>query len=203
MEAGERLLRCLEELSAGELRTFLFYLGPVLPRGKLEPPCPPVRVAELLLKYEPQRALELAAGALGKVPRRDLLPLLLLQRGEERPEERRREPPFGGGGEAPPAAPDFSGQTKRVSDSQLMKLARKMGKGWRQIGIEYLGIENSVLEQIEEENANNVVMRAYYMLRNWKNREKEGATAARLYFILHQEEVQLDSDAYAFLLESA
>lgn len=84
-----------------------------------------------------------------------------------------------------------------------MKLARNMGRKWRQIGIEFLGVETTRLEQIEEENATNVVMRAFYMLLDWRNREGRTATTAKLYHLLNQEGVDLDQNVYAFLLERA
>lgn len=81
-----------------------------------------------------------------------------------------------------------------------MKLARKMGKNWKEIGILYLGMEISRLEQFEEEHPKNMVMQIFSMLWYWRNREKK-ATARHLYNILNQEGVELDFSAYAFLLE--
>lgn len=97
----------------------------------------------------------------------------------------------------------FTGQPRQVSDKELMTLAKNMGKNWKQIGIEFLGVKTTRLEQIEEENQNNTAMRAFYVLADWRNRERERATAAQLYVILNQEGVPLDLDAYAFLLENA
>lgn len=82
-----------------------------------------------------------------------------------------------------------------------MKLARKMGKNWKEIGILFLGMEMSRLEQFEEEHSKNMVMQIFSMLSDWRNREKNEATARHLYNILNQEGVELDISAYAFLLE--
>lgn len=102
-----------------------------------------------------------------------------------------------------PLGPSMEASSRQVSDQELMKVANQMGKRWKQIGIQYLGIKKSHLEQIEEENPGNVPMRAFYMLVGWRNREKEKATASQLYHILNQDGVELDQEAYEFLLSSA
>lgn len=95
----------------------------------------------------------------------------------------------------------FSAPPKLVSQEQLMRLARKMGKNWKEIGILFLRMDISRLEQFQEEHSKNVVMQIFSMLWAWRTREKDKATADRLYNILSQEGVELDSSAYAFLLE--
>ncbi|XP_078543461.1 uncharacterized protein LOC144828826 [Lissotriton helveticus] len=91
------------------------------------------------------------------------------------------------------------GCDKLVTDKQLMRLAKCLGKSWKQIGIEVLGIENNKLEQIEEDNQNNLVMKSFTMLKAWKNKEKKKATPVHLHQLLSSEGVPLEPEAYDFL----
>ncbi|XP_062979180.1 uncharacterized protein LOC134396587 [Elgaria multicarinata webbii] len=206
MDVRERLLWALQELAQDEFDAFVFFLDSI-PRGKLHN-VTRVTLAELLLRYFPDRALAVTAEVLEKIPRMDLLQQL---RREAEGAGGIRERRGGGGGDAPreeaaavarapPAAPV---QPRVVSDKELMKLSKNMGREWKIIGIEFLGMKNSLLEQIEEDNPKNMAMQAFYMLKNWRNREKGGATAVRLYDILSQEAVELGHDAYAFLIENS
>ncbi|XP_034955734.1 apoptosis-associated speck-like protein containing a CARD [Zootoca vivipara] len=198
--ARERLLQILEDLTAEEFRKFVFHLESIpdrsvrIPRGKLEK-VSPVELAELLARYFPGKELEVAAHALGKIPRRDLLRDL----GDVAVGDR----PSGRGTPVIDLVEAAAVQPSCVSQQQLMKLARKLGRKWKTIAIEFLEVENSRLEQIEEENHKDVVMQAFYMLCEWRNREGGKATAANLYLILDQVGVNLDHDAYAFLRECA
>lgn len=214
MDSSERLLRILDDLTEEHLRAFSFYLRTVpslpnrVPHGKLDG-ASRVKVAELLIQYFPGQELDVTAQILRRIPRMDLLEQCSLA-GQPRGEPSRKDA-------APPAAPCepprvaapakqgglAQGQPRQVSDKELMTLAKNMGKNWKQIGIEFLGVKTTRLEQIEEENQNNAAMRAFYVLADWRNRERERATAAQLYVILNQEGVPLDLDAYAFLLENA
>ncbi|KAM6473696.1 FAS-associated death domain protein-like isoform 2-T2 [Liasis olivaceus] len=178
MEQRHRLLRILEELTMDELPKFAFYLPATIPRGKRDT-VSRVDLAEVILQYYPVEALDVTTEVLNKMPRKDLVSMLQ--------DERRGVGPW-----APP---------KLVTQQQLMRLASKVGKNWKKIGILFLGMENSRLEQIEEENPKNVVMQVFRMLYDWKNREKDKATAGHLYNILNQEGVELDPSAYAFLIE--
>ncbi|XP_053229275.1 uncharacterized protein LOC128406195 [Podarcis raffonei] len=203
--ARERLLQILDDLTDEELRKFVFYLESIpdlsvrIPRRKLEK-VSPVELAELLARYFPGKELEVAAHALGKIPRKDLLRNLPRDvAGGDRPSGR-GTPAMEAPVDLVEAAPV---QPSQVSQQQLMKLARKLGRKWKTIAIEFLGVENSRLEQIEEENHKDMVMQAFYMLWDWRNREGGKATAANLYLILDQGGVNLDRDAYAFLRESA
>ncbi|KAM6473695.1 FAS-associated death domain protein-like isoform 1-T1 [Liasis olivaceus] len=191
MEQRHRLLRILEELTMDELPKFAFYLPATIPRGKRDT-VSRVDLAEVILQYYPVEALDVTTEVLNKMPRKDLVSMLQDERrgvgpwGERTEEER----------EVAAAAPP-----KLVTQQQLMRLASKVGKNWKKIGILFLGMENSRLEQIEEENPKNVVMQVFRMLYDWKNREKDKATAGHLYNILNQEGVELDPSAYAFLIE--
>nr|XP_028565152.1 uncharacterized protein LOC114586208 [Podarcis muralis] len=203
--AREQLLQILDDLTDEEFRKFVFYLESIpdrsvrIPRRKLEK-VSPVELAELLARYFPGKELEVAAHALGKIPRRDLLRNLLRDVAGGDRQSGRGTPAMEAPIDLVEAAPV---QPSQVSQQQLMKLARKLGRKWKTIAIEFLGVENSRLEQIEEENHKNMVMQAFYMLWDWRNREGGKATAANLYLILDQDGVNLDHDAYAFLRESA
>ncbi|XP_007421384.1 FAS-associated death domain protein-like [Python bivittatus] len=192
MEQRHRLLRILEELTMDELPKFAFYLPATIPRGKRDT-VSRVDLAEVILQYYPVEALDVTAEVLNKMPRRDLVSMLQGERSGvgpwgERTEEEREV--------AAAAAPP-----KLVTQQQLMRLASKVGKNWKMIGILFLGMENSRLEQIEEENPKNIVMQVFRMLYDWKNREKDKATAGHLYNLLNQEGVELDPSTYAFLIE--
>ncbi|XP_060108721.1 uncharacterized protein LOC132581485 [Heteronotia binoei] len=214
----QTLLRLLEELTDEELRTFVFLAQGLphqpcrIPRGKLEN-VSRVQLAELLLKYYPGVELNVAAQVLEGVPRRDLLKKYNLRGQEETP--RAEAAPAAGthlqeqqlhvsenSREATPSINSLAETAPvqgRISEKDLMKLAKNLGRNWRAIGIEYLEVPVSRLEQIEEENPGNAVMRNFYMLKVWKNCEGERATPDRLYHILSQEGVSLDPDAIKFL----
>ncbi|XP_060098379.1 caspase recruitment domain-containing protein 8-like [Heteronotia binoei] len=71
-----------------------------------------------------------------------------------------------------------------LTDKQLMTLARKMGKDWKVIGIQYLNLSIEEIEQIEakEEDIN---MYKCKMLRKWRDSEKNMGTAQCLYGCLN------------------
>ncbi|XP_070596969.1 uncharacterized protein [Erythrolamprus reginae] len=230
MDERERLLTTLGELTDKELQTFAFLLPGAIPRGKRNTDSR-VDLAEVILSYYAENALEVLVDVLNKIPRRDLV--LKLQ---GRP--RRGVPRCDGTEEAREVAaaaaavvaglfnflsshdpqespskvssasadpqnclpPSLGAPSKLLSQEQLMKVASKMGKNWKQIGIAYLGVEISRLEQFEEENPRNMVMQIFSMLWYWRNREKN-ATGCDLYNILNKKGVELDADAYNFLLE--
>ncbi|ETE60235.1 Protein FADD, partial [Ophiophagus hannah] len=177
MDERERVLGILEELTGEELKKFAYLLPDAIPHGKRDTDSR-VNLAKVILQYCPENALDVLVEVLNKIPKKDLV---LHLKGDLR----RGAPP-------PP---------KLVSQEQLMKLARKMGKNWKEIGILFLGMEISRLEQFEEEHSKNMTMQIFSMLCDWRNREKNKATACDLYNILNQEGVELDLSAYAFLLE--
>ncbi|KAJ6654730.1 hypothetical protein lerEdw1_006593 [Lerista edwardsae] len=207
MDAEEGLLRIMEELPEDQLRAFVFYLGNLsslpsrIPRGKLSG-ATRVQVAELIAQHYPGQELDVTAEVLRKIPRMDLLKNCERTGGQP--------PAMNAAPQAATATPcephgraGSLGQPRQVSDKELMMLAKNMGKNWKQIAIEYLGMKMSRLEQIEEDNPNDVVMRAFYVLLDWRNHEGERATAAQLYVTLNQKGVPLNREAYSFLLENA
>ncbi|GCB76789.1 hypothetical protein scyTo_0019931 [Scyliorhinus torazame] len=91
-------------------------------------------------------------------------------------------------------------ETKAVEDKTLMALAETMGHNWKQIGIQFLELKGYVIDQCELKEAT-VILQSFEMLKNWKNREKEGATALKLYSILANEKCPIGSEQLECLLE--
>ncbi|KAK9407359.1 hypothetical protein NXF25_006133 [Crotalus adamanteus] len=195
MDGRQRLLGILEELSDEELKTFVFLLPDAIPGGKRDTDSR-VDLAKLILRYYPERISDVLVDVLNRIPRKDLVLRLQGEPKGRGPRCDRTEEETEVAAAAAAAAP-----SKLVSQEQLMKLAKKMGKNWKEIGILFLGMEISRLEQFEGEHSKNIVMQIFSMLWHWRNREKDKATTHHLYNILNQEGVELDSSAYAFLLE--
>ncbi|XP_051516895.1 uncharacterized protein LOC127419500 [Myxocyprinus asiaticus] len=89
-----------------------------------------------------------------------------------------------------------------VTEREMMKVARYIGKIWREVGIMALEMSTTTLQQIEEDNKLHTE-RVFAMLRRWSIRERDGATAARLYSLLTQEENGIDPRNMSFLLENS
>ncbi|MED6252927.1 hypothetical protein ATANTOWER_019449 [Ataeniobius toweri] len=89
----------------------------------------------------------------------------------------------------------------RVTEMQLMTVARGLGRSWRQIGIQALDIPSVRIEHIEEEKTNHVD-RVFAMLRYWRNQKREEATAACLHSLLSQKDLEVPSESIDFLLEN-
>ncbi|XP_051280540.1 uncharacterized protein zgc:174906 [Dicentrarchus labrax] len=88
-----------------------------------------------------------------------------------------------------------------VKEKQLMTVARKIGKSWREIGRMALDVPSFKLEQIEEDNSPHVE-RVFAMLRYWRTCQREKATAAHLHSLLSQEDWALPPESIDFLLET-
>lgn len=82
-----------------------------------------------------------------------------------------------------------------------MRVARGVGRSWREIGRLALNIPSVKLEQIEEDHSIHVE-RVFAMLRYWRACQKENATAARLHSLLSQEDLALPPESIDFLLET-
>lgn len=67
-----------------------------------------------------------------------------------------------------------------LTDQQLMTLAKKMGKDWKEIAIECLKLEMKDIQQIQakEEEVN---VHKFLMLEKWRKGEKSNGTAQNLY----------------------
>ncbi|XP_014378650.1 uncharacterized protein LOC106722580 [Alligator sinensis] len=102
-------------------------------------------------------------------------------------------------GHEPALAP--AGRLRLVSQSQLMNLASCMGRKWRQIGIQFLGLEYHQLEQVEEDHRGDLVLQAFGMLLEWRQQQGRAATAAHLHSILSAQKVPLQPEALDCLLK--
>uniref|UniRef100_A0A3Q2CX00 Zgc:174906 n=1 Tax=Cyprinodon variegatus TaxID=28743 RepID=A0A3Q2CX00_CYPVA len=89
----------------------------------------------------------------------------------------------------------------KVTEKQLMKVARGIGSSWREIGRLALDIPSVRLEQFEEETRIHVE-RVFAMLRYWRNQKREEATAAYLHSLLSQNDLGVPSESIDFLLEN-
>ncbi|XP_012722038.2 uncharacterized protein zgc:174906 isoform X1 [Fundulus heteroclitus] len=89
----------------------------------------------------------------------------------------------------------------RVTEKQLMIVARGLGSSWREIGRVALDIPSVRLEQFEEENKIHAE-RVFAMLRYWRNRTREEATAACLHSLLSQTDLGVSPESIDFLLET-
>lgn len=63
-----------------------------------------------------------------------------------------------------------------LSEKQLLLVAQKLGKEWKQVAI-YLDLETRDLEDLEEAEES-VIMRKHKMLLKWKQRRKQGEATA-------------------------
>lgn len=89
-----------------------------------------------------------------------------------------------------------------VTEKQLMKVARATGLKWREIGIVALDIPSVKLEQIMADYSLHVE-RVFEMLRYWRNRQRDEATAAHLYSLLSHKDLALPKESIDFLLETS
>lgn len=88
-----------------------------------------------------------------------------------------------------------------VKEKQLMTVARAIGRQWRDIGRSALDVPSVKLEQFEEDHPLHVE-RVFAMLRYWRTRQRENATAARLHALLCQGDWALPPENIDFLLEA-
>ncbi|XP_067301816.1 uncharacterized protein zgc:174906 [Pseudorasbora parva] len=91
--------------------------------------------------------------------------------------------------------------SRMVSEREMMMVAGCIGNSWREVGIMALGMNTTTLQQIEEDNKLHKE-RVFAMLRKWSMRERDQATAARLYSLLTQEEYSVDPQNIKFLMEN-
>uniref|UniRef100_A0A3P8VBR4 Zgc:174906 n=1 Tax=Cynoglossus semilaevis TaxID=244447 RepID=A0A3P8VBR4_CYNSE len=88
-----------------------------------------------------------------------------------------------------------------VTEKQMMKVAKAIGKSWREIGRLALDIPSVKLEQIEEDNTQHVE-RVFAMLRLWRTCQREKATAAQLHVLLSRADWALPPEEIDFLLQN-
>lgn len=80
-----------------------------------------------------------------------------------------------------------------------MRVARVIGRSWKEIGRMVLNVSSVKLEQIEEDNSHHVE-RVFAMLRCWSAQQRDKATAANLHSLLCQGDWNIGD--VEFLLDS-
>ncbi|XP_028818948.1 uncharacterized protein LOC114769776 isoform X2 [Denticeps clupeoides] len=77
----------------------------------------------------------------------------------------------------------------KVTNEQLMEVAKCMGKEWKQVAISYLGLDLKELEKIEVGDEE-LTMQKFRMLDLWRQRRSKGdAGVAELYTCLNKDDV--------------
>ncbi|NXO02789.1 CRADD protein, partial [Rhinopomastus cyanomelas] len=186
MAQGERetLLALQRALTDEQFDTLKYLLEGRLPLGELRPASRP-DLCRLLLQYFPGQALGIAADLLRQIPRHDLLRLYQLPGGTtgeanwDNGTKGDVGPTRCDAATAPPVAAPAT-RPCRLTDQQLLQVAQKLGRGWQEVGIGCLGLGRTRLEQIAEDEPHSVVLRSFEMLREWRRREGDEATAPRL-----------------------
>lgn len=74
-------------------------------------------------------------------------------------------------------------QGQDLSEKQLLKIARLLGKEWKEVAI-FLGIESKYVDDLQAVE-NCVSMQKLKMLLEWKRRQSGKATAYHLWHSLH------------------
>ncbi|NWH43995.1 ANK3 protein, partial [Fregata magnificens] len=179
-----------QALSEEQFQTLKYLLEERVPLGQLRPATRP-ELCSLLLQRFPGRALHVVADLLRQISRHDLVRLYRLPGGTEEETPGKKgdaegsSAPSGRGEDAGPVSPSVassppSAPPRRLTEKDLIRIAQKLGREWQEVGIGCLGLERSRLDQIREDNPCNVVMQSFEMLREWRRREKQEATAPRL-----------------------
>ncbi|XP_019340346.1 uncharacterized protein LOC109282535 isoform X2 [Alligator mississippiensis] len=197
---AEQLLRLLQELDEEQFKCFKFFLRysapePRIAWGPLEN-ASRHQTADRLLEHYPHDTLGVALQMVRLIPRLDLVHSFQPPQDGAAPSQGNR-----GAANGPEQAPG-PGRPRLVSQSQLMNLARCMGREWRQIGIQFLGLQNHQLDQLQEDHHGNLVMQAFGMLLEWRQKKGRAATAAHLHSILSAPDVALQPEALDCLLQS-
>ncbi|NXI84195.1 CRADD protein, partial [Rhipidura dahli] len=198
------LLEVHQALPEEQFQSLKFLLERRVPAGLLLSASRP-DLCRILLQRFPGNSLRVTAGILRQLGRLDLIQRFQLPLEEQIPEQThwepngdtptvRGDPTSGchpGGIPAPPMNP------RRLTEKDLMQVAQRLGKEWQEVGILHLGLERSRLEQIQEENPGNPVLWNFEMLREWRRRQRQEATASQLRFCL--EPARLDPGILDFL----
>ncbi|XP_036255912.1 uncharacterized protein [Molothrus aeneus] len=199
------LLDVHQALSEEQFQDLKYLLGSEIPAGLVLQASRP-ELCQILLQRFPGNSLHVTARILRQIGRLDLIQRFQLPLEEQILEETPREP----NGDTPNVTGDpTSGQhpggipappvnSRRLTEKDLMTVARKLGREWQEVGILYLGLERSRLEQIQEENPNNSILRSFEMLRDWQRRQRHEATASQLLACLEHAD-RLDLEILNFL----
>ncbi|XP_038642625.1 uncharacterized protein zgc:174906 [Scyliorhinus canicula] len=215
MATAKFLLQVLDELSQDELERFKFHLQNTIEfksiaTGLLENKTR-VELAHLLQKHFAEQALDISKHVLLQIPRHDLVTKMFgkgdMSDSEGRDPEKRKRGRVGDCGTASslsenemPTSKKNKVETKVLKDKTLMALAETMGHNWKQIGIQFLELKGYVIDQCELKEAT-VILQSFEMLKSWRNREKEEATALKLHSILANGKCPIGSEQLECLLE--
>ncbi|XP_043926403.1 NACHT, LRR and PYD domains-containing protein 1a-like isoform X2 [Protopterus annectens] len=72
-----------------------------------------------------------------------------------------------------------------ITDQQLLVIAKKLGKEWKEIGICCLSLEMKDIDQIQDQfKDEGINIHKFRMLAKWREREKDNGTVQRLYDLL-------------------
>ncbi|XP_038608884.1 uncharacterized protein LOC119933428 [Tachyglossus aculeatus] len=193
-----RIYAALQELDEGQLRRFKLLLHQA---GGRPPGWGVLQAATredlpgLLAAHYAGRALAVVAQVLRQMPALHLLDQLH----GTAPGDATRGPQDTPGETSDPPLTTDAGE-RVVSQRQLMRLARKLGRQWREVGVEFLGLRRHQLDGVEEDHGT-VGTRVFAMLMLWRNREGPAATASRLLRLLSQDDSPVDPEALAELLD--
>lgn len=181
------LLEVHQALTDGQIGELKFLLEKRVPAGLLQSASRP-ELCRILLQRFPGNSLQVTARILQQLGRCDLIQHFQLPLEEQIPEETPWEPngdtpkvrgdPTSGCHPARIPAPPVN--PRRLTERDLMQVAQRLGKNWQEVGIMCLELEQSRLEQIQEENPSNPIMWNFEMLREWWRRKRHEATAFRL-----------------------
>ncbi|XP_020380031.1 caspase b-like [Rhincodon typus] len=215
MTTRQFLLEVLDELSEDDFERFLFFLGDnvefkPIPRGRLEGKSRQ-QMASLLQDFYAEEAQDICRKILNQIPKVDLVKKMFgdgnTNGSKGTPVQKKRERLEGcefDGVLSDPLDNEIimskknKMEPKILTDQKLMQLAENMGHNWQQIGIQFLGLQSYEIEQCESQHLL-VVMQRFEMLKCWRNREKEGATALKLHSILANKECPISSAQFDFL----
>ncbi|XP_014116075.1 PREDICTED: uncharacterized protein LOC106628668 [Pseudopodoces humilis] len=181
------LLEVHQALPEEQFETLKFLMEGQVPGGLLRSASRP-ELCRILLQRFPGNSLRVTAGFLRQLGRLDLIQRFQLPLEEKIPEETPCEPngdtPTVRGdptsGRLPGGIPAPLMNPRRLTEKELMLVAKRLGKEWQEVGILHLGLEQSRLEQIQEENPCNPILWNFEMLREWWRRERQEATVSRL-----------------------
>ncbi|XP_060676999.1 uncharacterized protein LOC132805771 [Hemiscyllium ocellatum] len=217
MTTGQFLLEVLDELSENDFERFRFHLEnsaefKPIARGRSEGKSRQ-EMASLLQHNYGKQARDISRKVLLQIPRRDLVGKMFgdgnLSGSESTRVQRKRERLKDCESDGALSEPSDNEmimskknkvELKILTDKKLMQLAKNMGHNWQQIGIQFLDLQSHEIEQCEAQQRL-VVLQRFEMLKCWRNREKEGATAVKLHSILSNKECPISSAQLNCLLE--
>ncbi|XP_027487821.1 uncharacterized protein LOC113940875 [Corapipo altera] len=201
MDERQTALAVVQELPEEQFQALKLLLEGQIPGGLLLAASRP-ELCRLLLQRFPGRSRALLAGTLRQLGRPDLIQRFQLPlepgipnggapgatpnpAGNPPPLERQIPQGIPNGdparslGSSSGAIPNPAGN-RLLTERDLMQIAQKLGREWQRVGILCLELEQSRLEQIQQENPGDPVLWSFQMLREWRRRQRHEATASRL-----------------------